>query len=251
MKLGVALSGGGVRCTAQLAILDALSKVGIEADVYAGASGGALVASMILAGHSADDILSLVRDLSIYRQLKLKYTLTGILDPATAFKAFTNKLPANFNDLAKPLRIVATDLEQGSCAVFHQGPLPEAVLASCCMPVIFAPVVINNTPYIDAGLVNNLPADTLQDCDTIVGIHTNPIQKNFKNMGIRSIVERSFLLAINGNVAQHKSMCSLYLEPEFLAEYRVFDFNKIKEIYTRSQEWIIPRLSEIKDKLNG
>jgi NTE family protein len=140
------------------------------------------------------------------------------------------------------MHIAATNVADGRYQIFDEGNLHLAVLASCCMPVIFTPVFVNGEYYIDAGLVNNLPVEPILDCKCIVGIHTNPIQSGYTKLGTRGMLERSFLLAINGNVKLRRDRCHIYLEPQFLGEYRVFDFKKVREIYQRSQKWINERL---------
>jgi len=44
-------------------------------------------------------------------------------------------------------------------------------------------------------------------------------------------MERSLHLAINRNVAARKHKCSIYIEPEGLDQFGVFDVKKIREIY--------------------
>jgi len=49
-KIGIALSGGGVKGFAHLGVLQALKEKGIEPDLLAGVSAGAIVGSFIAAG---------------------------------------------------------------------------------------------------------------------------------------------------------------------------------------------------------
>jgi len=56
-----------------------------------------------------------------------------------------------------PLEVVATSLQDGSEHWFSRGPLMEAVLASAAIPGIFPPVEIDGAPFIDGGIVNNVP----------------------------------------------------------------------------------------------
>ena len=52
MKLGVALSGGGIRGIAHAGALKALEDSGIKIDVIGGTSSGSLVASLYAMGYS-------------------------------------------------------------------------------------------------------------------------------------------------------------------------------------------------------
>ncbi|WP_295454062.1 patatin-like phospholipase family protein [uncultured Thiodictyon sp.] len=64
-----------------------------------------------------------------------------------------------FDDLPIPFRAIATNLENGDMKVFDSGALPEVMRASMSVPGVFAPVRIDHHPYVDGGLVRNLPID--------------------------------------------------------------------------------------------
>src|SRR5260370_24123324 len=56
-----------------------------------------------------------------------------------------------------PLAVVATDLASGDPVVFRQGPLVEAIRASCAFPGLFEPIQIGTRCLADAGLVAPVP----------------------------------------------------------------------------------------------
>lgn len=56
MKLGVALSGGGVRGAAHIGILKALEEEGVHIDYISGTSAGSIVASLYSVGYTPDEI---------------------------------------------------------------------------------------------------------------------------------------------------------------------------------------------------
>jgi len=66
-------------------------------------------------------------------------------------------IPNRFDQMPRPLRIVASDLDTGARAVFGAGeltdiPVSKAVAASSAIPLIFAPVRIGERDYVDGGL---------------------------------------------------------------------------------------------------
>ncbi len=65
-----------------------------------------------------------------------------------------------FEDLAIPLRIIATDITHGERAVFSSGPLAPAILASSAIPGVFPPVRIGDAVYVDGGAVDNASLET-------------------------------------------------------------------------------------------
>ena len=48
-------------------------------------------------------------------------------------------------ELKIPTIITATDLDHGRIVSFKKGKIAERLAASCCMPILFAPIRINNT----------------------------------------------------------------------------------------------------------
>ena len=74
----------------------------------------------------------------------------------------SNLKSKKLEELQIPLIITATDLDHGRLVHFHKGDIAERVAASCCMPVLFAPVNIDGTHYVDGGLLMNLPVSTLR-----------------------------------------------------------------------------------------
>jgi len=100
------------------------------------------------------------------------------------------------------------------------------------LPVIFDPVDINGSPYIDGGILDNLPIVPLKkNCDFIIAMHCNPIEKNYMVNNWKELMERSLLMAISSATYLNKKKCDLFWEPPEVARYKVFDFKKAREIY--------------------
>ena len=56
MKLGIALSGGGIRGIAHAGVLKALEDNGIKVDVIGGTSSGSMIAMLYASGYSPSHI---------------------------------------------------------------------------------------------------------------------------------------------------------------------------------------------------
>lgn len=250
MSLGLVLSGGGIRCVAQLAVLKCLQDEGIKPSMFAGSSGGALVACLISAGIKPEQVMDRVKDLRLLSMVKLRFSRQGFIDIRGSLKIFTDLLPTYFEDLSIPVTVAATNLRTGCTEFFSKGPLHAPLLASCCMPVFFFPVSIGHDQYIDAGITNNFPADAISTkCNYLLGVHTNPINPDFCASSVRNILERTFLLAINGNVKANKLLCHQVLEPEVLQDIRVFDFKRAEEVWDSTLDWLQPRMPALKDQI--
>jgi len=75
-KIGIALSGGGVKGFAHLGVLKALEEKGIEADILAGISAGAIVGSFIAAGKKPAEVMELINENDFFENIsKLKDVL--------------------------------------------------------------------------------------------------------------------------------------------------------------------------------
>jgi NTE family protein len=92
--------------------------------------------------------------------------------------------------------------------------------------------------YIDGGILNNLPVEPLiGHCDVIIGSNCNPISENYEPGNMRSLMERSLLMAIGVNTYLKKENCDLFLEPETLKNFGGFDFSKAGEIFDIGYEY--------------
>ena len=251
MKIGMAFSGGGIRCVAHLAVYKALKEHGIEPRYFAGTSGGAIAACLLSFGLQPEEIMTIIAKAKVLQAIRPALTLSGLLDIEKALAFSLKILPPTFEELDKPVCISATNVRTGQAEFFSSGPLLPAIYASCCMPVIFKPVQIGHDFYIDGGLTNNLPVEPLKDsCDKVIGVHTNPVNEDYRVMNMKGLLERTFLLAINGNVHQRKALCDVFLEPPSLIDVKVFQFNMASAIFEETYAWLTEQMPAIKAKLS-
>ena len=159
-KIGLALGSGVGRGWAHIGVLRGLEKAGIEADVVAGTSIGALVAGVHLAGH-LDALEAWARCLNrmrIMRYLDLSLQSGGILGGRRLGRILTENLgDLSIEHLPKPFIVVATELATGHEIWLRQGHLVEALRASYALPGIFPPVELDGRPLVDGALVNPVP----------------------------------------------------------------------------------------------
>ena len=64
-----------------------------------------------------------------------------------------------FEELKIRFECVATDVRSADERWFSSGPLLDAVTASCSIPVVLPPVEIDGVPYLDGGLVQDVPLE--------------------------------------------------------------------------------------------
>src|SRR5690606_31809376 len=121
----------------------------------------------------------------------------GFLNIKKLSSIYKQYLPVEtFEQLPNKLYISAADISEGKTIFFSNGELIKAVLASSCLPVLFAPVEIDNRLMVDGGVINNLPVEPLiGQCDLIIGVHVNPTNTQFNIRSMKSMIERTFHLA--------------------------------------------------------
>jgi NTE family protein len=69
----------------------------------------------------------------------------------------------NIEDLKIPFSAVATDINSGEEVRFKEGPLGQAVQASCSIPGVFRPVKIGERLLVDGGIVDNIPVAAVRE----------------------------------------------------------------------------------------
>ena len=176
-KFGIALGGGAARGWAHIGVLRALAKQGLRPDCIAGVSIGALVGAAS-ATDQLDKLEAWVRALSRLDVLKLLDARFrgGVIQGDRVMSAIKNVLSDHaIEDLPVPYGAVATDIESGREIWLRKGSLMAAVRASCALPGLFAPSLLDDRWLIDGGLVNPVPVSLCyaMGADLVVAVNLN------------------------------------------------------------------------------
>ncbi|WP_194775765.1 patatin-like phospholipase family protein [Pararhodonellum marinum] len=245
-KIGIALSGGGVRGIAHLGVLQGLNELGIFPDRVSGTSAGAIAGAMYCYGYKPKEILDIIVKTNFFKFLRPAISWTGILKMDVVEVLYNQYLPnCRFENLKVPLTIAATDIKKGKVVYFTEGELIRHLMASSCIPGMFDPILIDGDYFVDGGVLNNLPVEPLEGtCDYIIGVNSNhlPEETNIKN--IKSLIERTVIMSMNYNVYSRKHKCDFFIEPIGLAHYGVFDIKKSQEIYDAGYDAVIKFASD-------
>lgn len=233
MKIGLVLSGGGARGFAHLGVMKALQEQGITIDRLAGTSAGAIAGALVATGYSPDECLKLIESSSFMRHLRPAWTRMGLLRMDTMIDLYRKYVPNDsFEALSIPLHIAAVNLTDGELVIFDKGELIRPVLASCCLPGIFEPLLINKKQYIDGGALNNLPVEPVVDkVDFLIGSHCNPFPAHKPIRNARSVLERSLVLSVQSKTRERAAHCHFFIEPPELVNFSVTDASRAREIF--------------------
>ena len=251
MKIGIVLSGGGVRGIAHLGVLKALSKAGIIFHKIAGTSAGSIAGALFAQGHDPFQILEVFLKTRLIRYLRPALGTPGILSLENSRKLFLEYIPHNsFEKLNIPLIITATNFSIGKLQYFSKGELIPAILASSTIPGIFKPIDIGSHLYVDGGVMNNFPVEPLmEDCDFIIGSSCNHLPVIKRIGGMKSYLSRAATMSVNSDMEEKCKSCDVMIEPEGLGEITVFDVSRAEEIYWRAYEATLKKI-KTDEKLN-
>jgi len=251
MKIGLVLSGGGARGVAHLGAIQALLERGIKPKLISGVSSGAIVGALYASGMQPREILDTLIKARVFRYIRPAWSQVGFFNIERLITIYKLHLPVStFEDLQIPLTISASDLKEGVSVYFSKGDLIHPILASSCVPVIFKPMEFNDAMLVDGGVLNNLPVEPLiAHCDFIIGVHANPPHVDFKIKSFKSMLERTFHLAIQNNVRERIKYCDLFIEPPMLKNYGLFEISKAEEIYKIGYEYTCKVLTDSEDLL--
>lgn len=231
-KLGLALSGGGAKGFAHIGVFKMLEECALRPDLIAGTSVGALMGALFADGYTASEIKELFtgREFSEFAQLQLPKS--GLFD-SKRFRYFLKRhlRAKNIEDLKIPMVIMATDLDNGESHEFRTGSVVDAVTASCSIPIIFSPVVINGIHYVDGGLFHNFPVSIIREaCDKVVGVNVSPLVSQKYKQTIFNIAERSYHYMFRANTLEDREMCDVLIEAEEFGLYKTFDLENVELI---------------------
>ena len=233
-KIGVALSGGGAKGIAHLGVLKALEEHGVKIDVLSGVSVGAIIGALYADGHTTEEINRFFQKNSLFQMVSFNLPKNGGLANTNRFKNQLGSMlrAKTFEELNIPLIVNATELNAGKNVYFKSGELLNCIIASASVPVFFNPANINGKLYVDGGIFCNLPASVLKEnCETVIGVHTNPISYKESTSGLLDVAERTFHLAINGNTIQQKAYCDIVIETKEAKKFGMFDVSKADTIF--------------------
>lgn len=175
-KVGLALSGGGMKGLAHIGVLKVLEKYKIPIDMISGTSMGALIGSLYACQPNAKKLEHDVLSENIEKLLDYTLSSHGIIK-GNKIEEFLRVRMNNitFDKLKIPTFITAFDLDKKREVIYSRGDVTQAVRASISIPGIFIPVENNNEIIVDAGLVDPVPTEVLRKngADIIIAVNVS------------------------------------------------------------------------------
>jgi NTE family protein len=126
--------------------------------------------------------------------------------------------PLSFNELPTPFICIATDMVSGEPDILDSGEFTKALRASMAIPILFDPIKMNNTLYVDGGLTSNFPAEQCRamGADYIIGVSMSPgLEDNPENLSsILSQVKQLKEVITDKNFEHYNEHCDIFISPD-------------------------------------
>ena len=253
MKTGISLSGGGAKGIAHIGVLQALMDHDIQIDMIAGTSAGAIIGALFAAGIPAKDMLSSIRNTNFLRIFGLNWPDKGLGD-MSYLKQLLEKLlkDDSFEALSKPLYVPVMNLNTGQVEIKSKGNLFDIVCASSSVPLLFRPIQIGDSQYLDGGIGMNMPVRCLiGKCDIIIGVNLiNHHALSDKYLSSwKEIMSRVFDLSVYNNVKPEMDLCDIIIEPTEIHLYSRFNFSQAEQLYKAGYEGAMLQMPIILDMI--
>jgi NTE family protein len=237
--LGICLSGGGALGFAHIGVLQSLEDHGIFPQHIVGSSMGAIIGTIYAAGYSPADMLQMIKNQKFYKITKLmtfrpSFLKSGLSNHIMLREFMLELIPHNtFEQLQKKMHICVVNLNTAEWEIIHSGnELDQWVAASATIPGIYETIKVNDIYYVDGGLLNNMPAQGLEDyCQNIIGVDVIPhIVPTELNKPIDTVAF-SVRAVQHQNSKEGRDLCRFLIEPRAVEEFNEFSFDAYQTIY--------------------
>ncbi len=284
-KVGLALGGGGVRGFSHIGVLNVLEQEGIDIDLIVGTSAGALIGGAYASGQSPREIQAKIDaylrspefDASMLKSVGLtfspenksffKQARTFIMNRFWFAQAFFKPsiLPSNdFESLINyflpemdiretkiPFHAVSTDLITGKKIIFYEGPLRQAVLASCSVPGALAPVRHGDWLLADGGITSLVPVHATREAgaDVVIAVMVDrDLRADVSIETAKDVVYRAGEITTNALEASELESADVIIRPQ-VGNLHWMDFSRAVDLIKTGEQATRESLGKINASL--
>ena len=269
-KVGVVLASGNIKAFSAIPLFEMLQREKIDIDLLVGCSGGSIIAALIGAGLSTDEIREKTRQFlnkklftkKDFRSLLGLYNLpfgrfnktSGFLKPDRIKdlyrKVFQDK---RLEDLKPKTLIQVTDLETGQGRVLDKGRVADVVYASGAIFPILPPAEIDGKWYADGYFTSSLPVmeAVKRGMDVIIAvIFEDPIHPKpqrffsvFNNIyKIQSAALTRYQIAMSIDMHDHEI---ILIKVPFNRSIKMWEIDAIPKIMKTGEDAVEQKKAEI------
>lgn len=283
MKIGIALSGGGIRGIAHAGILDALEKNNIKIDIIGGTSCGAIIASLYAMGYSPYHIYTLFKRYAkkiakmnsapILSGIKniiwnKKISITGLRNGKNIEEIYneyaTRKGIKSISQIKMPIVIPTVDITESKEYIFTNNipqnatnknqyitdiSVGKAIRASSSFPAFFSPCKVEKHAFMDGGAMDNIPVREVknQGADKVIAVKFDADQID-EESNIMDIVMKTIDI-MGSKISEESLEMSDYILNVYTDKVGLLDVEKLDKCYKYGYDCVINRIDDIKKKL--
>ncbi len=277
MKLGLALSGGGIKGAAHIGVIQALQEENINADIIGGTSIGSIVAALYAMEYTPKEMLKLFnyfsklifKNSAMYTDPRGKKLLSiqagGLYSgESIAFaieEAGKYKKIKKLQDLKIPIVIPAVDLRDSEKYIFtnmeklndkylNKADISVAVRASSSYPAVFAPCIYNKHKFVDGGILDNIPVEEVKKigADKVIAVRFK-LNKTSRTVGLESTLNKSIDIMFSKIEGEIVKKADYVIEID-TQEVNPFDFKQSNKCYKYGYLQTKKEIDNIKKMLN-
>ncbi len=278
MKIGVALSGGGIRGIAHAGVLKALEDNQIKIDIIGGTSCGSIIAALYAIGYKPYYIYELFKKYAkqiagtntnpiifgiqnFIMKNKFKGLKSGENIEDIFNKIANQKNIRNMKDVNMPLVIPTVDIMNSKEYIFTNYipkkqshieqyitdvTIGKAVRASSSFPAVFSPCNIDMHAFMDGGVLDNVPVNEVkkQGADKVIAVKfdADPIDKKSNLM---DIVMKTIDIMGSKISEENLEMSDIILNV-YTDKVGLLDFKKLDTCYKYGYQCVINNIEKIK-----
>lgn len=283
MKLGIALSGGGIRGIAHAGVLQALKNNGINVDVIGGTSAGSMVASLYAMGYSPEEIYMLFRKnarkiigsntFPIISGIKTfigrnEKTIKGFRNGKNIEELYDNiakqKGVENIKQIKMPLVIPSVDIMESKEYIFtnkipqkrnesieyiNDISVGKAVRASSSFPAVFDLCSVQKHAFMDGGALDNVPVEEVkrQGADKVIAVKFDSDEIN-EDSNVMDIVMKTIDI-MGSKIAESNLEKSDYILNVKTDKTGLLEMENLDKCFEYGYNAVIENLEEIKQIL--
>lgn len=262
--------GGGIKGVCHIGVLKAIEEENMQIDIISGTSSGSIVAALIAAGYTSEEIYLLfkkyakkITQIDIKNIIKLIYgilirrkiIIKGLNDGNKLEKIINKKLKEkNIEKISEtkiPLIIPSVSLKNGELYYFSSQSInnkrikisdkivyindiaiSKAVKASCSYPLVFEPCKYKENEFIDGGIRENTPWKEIkkQGVKKVISV-VFETEIDGKNCKNAIDVVSTALSIMNHELKNYELEGADYLIKIPIRGISLLDTNKIEELY--------------------
>ena len=211
-EVAFVLPGGGSSGAVQVGVLQSMLEQGIVPDLLVGCSVGALNGAFVAldptlaqvdrladiwTGLSRADVFGTGRRRTLAR---LVLRQDHLFSAQAMRRLIAQCCPVvDLGDLAVPLHVVTTDLDNGVARWWRSGPAQDILYADACLPGLFAPITLDGHRHVDGGVLEPSPVQRAVDLDAtmvyVLGEVVGPEDDPASELTALDVLVRSFAIS--------------------------------------------------------